>query len=463
MSDVIETGSKRRRRRNAKPPAEKVGEKRKIDRSKDELELGRFSGEIGFLPGPDAAPANAPPGQGEVVGPKRRKVAANQPVARKKEAGGALQIAAALKVDDDEQPKRRPRAKRRTRQPTAGDGTNWARRALLAAIGIVLIALTAATFLLLPRYEFNDAPLIADPAFENGFADWDVGGLIVADSDDPGRIVLESVDGGARTSLVRDVALTPGRTLLILSAKVQGEDVVAGPEIWDGARIYLAQLDAAGQPNWRADHRMFNLYGTTDVRNYSRAFSIPAEVETVRVGIELKNSTGRLTVDDLQLSAAERPTAFLIAAGFLVVAWIALILYAGYRTLRGISSVRIRIALGVTCVLSAAALMVPGYLYEDTLRDLMSRFGLGNVDVDTIGHGVIFALLAFLVRTGRPADPLWLHAAAWALIAVASEVMQLFTVDREPSLIDLVLDGLGVMLGFALAEAARRMQRSEPA
>ncbi|MGI9420146.1 MAG: VanZ family protein [Geminicoccaceae bacterium] len=459
MSDIIETGSKRRRSKAEKAHDGAIGKKRKIDRSKDELELGRFSGEIGRLPGPDAAAPGTPAGQGEVVGPKRRKVDANEPAARKREPGGALQIAAPLALDD-EPATHRPRVSRRSKPDS---GSRWARRALLAALSVVLITLTAATFLLLPRYEFNAAPLIADPAFENTFADWDGAGLIVADPDDPGRIVLESVDAGARTSLVRDFALPPGRNILVLRAQVQGDNVVPGPEIWDSARIYLAQLDADGEPNWRADHNVFTLYGTTEVRNYSRAFSISSDVETIRVGIELKNSTGRLTVGNLQLSEAERPTIFLIATGFLLVAWTALILYAAYRTLRGIESMRIRMALGVTCALSAVSLMLPGYVYEETLFVMLHGAGLEALDVDSLGHATMFALLAFLVRTGRPADPLWLHACAWALIAVASEVLQLFTVDREPSLADLALDGLGVLLGFALAEVLRRMQRSEPA
>ena len=311
----------------------------------------------------------------------------------------------------------------------------------------------------MPRYDLIGDPLIDDPAFDGGLAEWRQEGLISPDSDDPARVVLESIDAASRTYLVRDVDLPPGDTLLILEARVQGEDVVPGPEIWDSARIYLAQLGADGEPDWKEDHNLFDLNGTTGIRNYRQAFDMPEEVTTARLGIELKNATGTLTVSHLELTVVEYKTSFMIAIGTLLAAWSAVVLYTAFRTFSGIESQKIRLWLGGLCALSVIGLMLPGGTHDTSADGIAAWLGITDVGVDTLGHGIIFTALAFLVRLGRPADPLWLQAGVWCLIAIGSEVLQLFTVGRDPSLDDLWVDGIGILLGLALAEITNRVQR----
>lgn len=459
MSDAIETGSKRRLPDAEQPHAEAIGKKRKIDRSDDELELGRFVGDANRKPGPDKAAPKHPQGKGEVVGPKRRPADVARPEPKPSKAGGELlQIAAPLVVDDEEPPKR-PRAQRRS-QPLASANQGWGRLGVLALLSLLLVALTGATFLLLPRYEVLGDPLIADPAFEPGLIDWQQAGLVSQEPGGPARVTLESLNQETRTFLVRDIALPPGDTMVILRAQVQGYDVVTGPEVWDSARIYLAQLDADGKPDWKEDHNLFTLNGTTDVRNYRRAFSIPAEVDVARLGIEMKNATGRLTVGGLELTIVEYRMTFMIAVGCLLLAWSILVLYTGIKTFGGIDSARIKLSLGIASALSVVALMLPGGIHDTGTVGISARLGIEEVGVDSIGHAIMFTALALLVRLGRPSDPLWLHVGVWLLIAIASEVLQLFTVGRDPSLDDLWVDGFGILLGLALAEIARRMQRS---
>ncbi len=457
MSDVIETGSRRRQPKGKRPIAEAIGEKRKLDTSKDELELGRFVGDTGRRPGPEKASVRGPDEKGEVVGPKRRKrdKSKTRPDADKLE--GELRIAAPLTIDDDA-PKPRPRARRRSR-PTTDPSSGWQRLGLIAALSVLLVLLTAAVFLLMPRYDIQGDPLIADPAFEEGLAEWTKAGLVSRDRDEPGKVLLESLSPEKQTYLQRDIALPPGDTKVILRAQVQGEDVVVGPEIWDSARIFLAQLDAAGKPDWGEEHNLFNMNGTTGVRNYRRVFTMPADVETARLGIEMKNATGRLTVAGLELTVVEYKPTFFVAVGCLLFAWTAVVLYTGIKTFGGIASARIRLWLGIVCALSIIALMLPGGSHDFGTESITAWLGVDDYGIDAIGHGIMFTVLAFLVRLGRPADPIWLHVGVWILIAIASEVLQLFTFDRDPSLDDLWVDGLGIILGLALAETIHHTRR----
>lgn len=467
-------------------PARKAADKRPAD-PKDELELGRFSGRYaGERPVKKTKSKSAADGKGErklgrfsgryseersaennadrrtadtgdVVGPKRKKSDLKKAEVKRKSAELELRIASPRDTSDDATPSRK-KARRRSRS-RPGKAEGWGRLAALTVLSVILVALTIATFVLLPRYETLGDPLIAHPAFEAGLADWQQEGRVAYDPNAPGNVSLESLSTDTPTFLTRDIALSSGETLLLLRAAVQGEDVQPGPEIWDQARIYLARLDSDGEPLWDEDHELFDLSGTTGVRNYSRAFSIPDDVDAVRLGIELKNATGKLTVSRLELVEAERPMTFVIMAACLLLAWGVLTLYSAFRTLKGIDSRPIRLSLGIACALSVAALMLPGALHEVWIDAIAGPLGLKNPDVDVIGHAVVFTILPFLVRLGRPSVPILLHVGVWLLIAVASEAAQLFTFDREPSVEDLVVDGMGILLGLSLAEAVRSVQR----
>jgi VanZ family protein len=461
MSDVIETGALRKSGDKRKSRSKVLGKRSKatdkrpaIDRSKDELELGRFEGNSTEKKEP-AKPAS--PELGEVVGARRKKVTSDEAKAARRRSGAELEIGTTRDISKDAEPTR-PLAKRRSRPPGT-DKKSWIGFAILVALSGLLVALSIAIFLFMPRYELIGELLIDNPAFANDLDGWERQGVVAWDEEDPAKVVLDRRDLETPTVITKDIPLPDGDSVMILRAEVQGDDVRPGPEVWDQARIYLAQVDADGSVLWGEDHNLFLMDGTTEIRNYSRAYSIPSEIQTARLGIEMKNATGRLTVSKLQLSEAKRPTAFLITAGCLLLAWTALILYSGQKTLRGIESVQLRIWLAVTAVLSIIAIMLPGNLYTESWQVFAYRFGLEDLDINSLAHGVIFAALAFIVRLGRPADPIWLHIAAWLPIAVASEVMQLFTIEREPSLYDLVLDMAGVLVGLALAEAGRQLER----
>ncbi len=496
-SEAIETGARRKVQSLSRPRTQSIGKRRKIDKAKDELELGRFTGkpqgravdeptkgrrpaesggkdelELGrFTGGTGEKAGNEAPikrGSGQqsrVVGPKRKKVDSDDVKAERRRSGGELEIASTRKITDDEPA--RPKAKRRRRTmlagTSAGTDASWVRFAVLGGLSGLLVLLTAIVFFLMPRYDVVGAPLLADPAFGSELDGWRQAGSIVTDPDDASRILLESVDPADRTFLYKDLALPSGDLMLELRASVRSEGVAPGPEIWDRARIYLAQLDPQGQPRWEEDHVLFDIDGTTEVRNYRRTFAMPAEVTVARLGIELKNATGRLSVADIQLTPVQRTTLFLLAVGALLHGWAALTLYVGVKTFAGIESVRIKIALGVACVLAVIALMLPGDIHDFSTASIAARFGIDGVDVDLVGHGVMFALLAFLVRLGRPSDPLWLHAGTWVLIAIASEVLQLFTVGRDPSFEDLMLDAIGILAGLTLAQMVGLVRRSTAA
>jgi hypothetical protein len=115
-------------------------------------------------------------------------------------------------------------------------------------------------------------------------------------------------------------------------------------------------------------------------------------------------------------------------------------------------SIRVRFALAGMFGVFAIGLFIPAPIRDRLIDSLhMAGAGEGGIEADMIGHGIVFAIMAFLVRVGRPQDPIWLHLGCWILIAVASEVLQLFTHDRSTSAIDFAVDAFGFVLGLTIA------------
>jgi VanZ family protein len=96
---------------------------------------------------------------------------------------------------------------------------------------------------------------------------------------------------------------------------------------------------------------------------------------------------------------------------------------------------------------------------QELIEGLATGFGLDLPDPDAFGHALVFGLLALLVRVGRPRDPLLLHLSCWLLLAAVTEVLQLFTPDRDPEAGDWLMDALGTTAGLLLAELGLWLQR----
>jgi len=102
---------------------------------------------------------------------------------------------------------------------------------------------------------------------------------------------------------------------------------------------------------------------------------------------------------------------------------------------------------------------MPSTLRQVLINNLADGFGIHTAYPDALGHAAVFALLALLVRAGRPHDPLLLHASCWILAGAVSEVLQLLTFDRAPEAADWLADVAGTAIGLALAELGLHLER----
>jgi hypothetical protein len=334
-------------------------------------------------------------------------------------------------------------------------------RTLAAVVGLatLLALLTIVTFLYQPRYQPEGRSILPNADFRAGFEGWQVEGLVTLDEDELGLARLQNWDPARAVYLRRTIALPAGRTSLRLSADIAVRRVERGAEDWHVARVYLVQQTAAGRQLWNQPSALANLIGTTDRQHFSSVFEVPATVPEVVLGIELPFAAGYMEIANVELVTVDERPLFRLSLTVLVAGWSLLGFWVVERLYRSIRSPTVRGWLLATAAVLLLGIFMPA-LYRQALIDaLAGGFGLDLPDPDAVGHALVFGLLALLVRVGRPRDPLLLHLACWLLAGALTEVLQLFTPDRDPQAADWLADVAGIGAGLALAELGLLVQR----
>jgi hypothetical protein len=338
-------------------------------------------------------------------------------------------------------------------------------RALTVGVGLaaLLALLTIATFGYLPRYQTEGRSILENADFVEGFQGWQIGGLVTLDEGELGHAILENPDPRREVYLRRTIPLPEGATSLRLSADVAASRVEHGSEPWQAARVYLVRKTADGAELSSRPDQLVSLVGTTPRQHFEAVFDV-AGAAAVTLGIELPFTSGRLDIAKLDLSIVDERLPFRLAAALLVCAWSLL----GFHVASGLyRSIRIRLIrhwlVGMLAVL-VGGLFMPTQLRQQLIDRLAIGFGLRLPDPDALAHGVIFGLLALLVRIGRPRDPLLVHLSCWLLMGAVVEVLDLFTRDRSPEAGGWLVSAVGTVVGLALAEIGlfiqRRLQRA---
>jgi hypothetical protein len=351
-------------------------------------------------------------------------------------------------------------ARRRTGWRRWLDGVRrWRMVVLAITTTLALILGTIVTFLDLPRYQLPGQPILDNADFGAGFRGWQVEGLVSLDESEPGAARLQNRDPEASAFLRRTIDLPPGRTSLRLAIDLATTGVTPGDASWKAARVYLVQKTADGRYDWNRPHMLAVVAGTTSRQRYEGIFEMPGTVPRAMLGIELAYATGSMRIADLELAQLEEQPTFRLAASVLVAGWSLLGFWAVESVYRSIRSSMIRSWLLATAGVLAASLLMPSLLRQALIDGLGRGLGFELANPDAVGHGLVFGLLALLLRCGRSRDPLGLHLACWLLLAMATEIVQLFTPDRDPELGDWLVDAIGASLGLLVAEIGLRLQR----
>ncbi len=365
---------------------------------------------------------------------------------------------------------------------------------LYAAIALAMI--TLALFGLIDRYDLVQPQILRNADFSDHFAHWTVSGRTERTADAHGSLHIEG-KGKGHVSGVRQVVPRPeGAEVLRLTANVRYAGVTEGPRIWQSMRLLMVQRDAAGKALWELPHVAAQEHGDSPWRQVALTARLPQRVKAVEVFAVLNHVAGSMDVRDLKLDVVEESNLFLVLRYALTAAWAISLPWLAWPLLRAGPR-----RLGRAAVALMATVILIGVLTPHTAKLELRRIAqeLTRPDpkpaaVETqkpaavkkaevkpapktarpspipiseywriahkSGHVSLFLALALLAALT------WREAVWWrlglypAVFALATEILQLLSLDRSAHVTDAVLNLAGVTAGLAAGIAFNRYLRT---
>jgi VanZ family protein len=337
---------------------------------------------------------------------------------------------------------------------------------------LILILATILHFTFVPRYQIDPTELLQNGDFQNGFASWEFrtdGGNRTGKT---GVVTLENKNPSRTAFLHQKVFVPKGPLLMKFAGVVRTEGIVEGESSWHRARLSLVSRDTSGKSLWNYPHQIDIPLTTDGWQTFSQVFLVPSEAVEVVAGMEIIRATGTMHVQNMSLASAKEHPWFTIAANILLFIWGVAFLWVGIILLRTFQSPVAKVALGVASGLIFFGVWMPAWMKNLALDIVQEKYSLfitylsavltgANsqhqiasyplIPPDKFGHFILFSLLAFICRRGRPNGSIQVLLINLMLFAATTEVLQFFAFSRSPRIVDWIIDVSGVLSGLALS------------
>ena len=355
-------------------------------------------------------------------------------------------------------------------------------RTFIVSIGIehiVILCLVLATFSLFtlaPRYQIESRNLLGSNGFSENSNTWKKSincGKITLDFD---QVLLKNPDAPCAIFLRQHLPIPQNATQLILAAEVNTHNVSRGKLSWQTARLTMVGIDKYDKKMWHHPHMIEPPLNSKGWRRVSQVFFIPPDAVELVVSLEIMQATGTLSARKIKLAKASENKWFSYTVNTLLILWSAAFVWLGMKFLRLFNSKKmqglfliISGTIGVGCIIPGKIqsqildqlqkaieqfkiFLAESYIWSGVPIEIQINFFLSP---DILGHFILFVILAFVLRIGRPQDRLVPQCFNLMLFAASTEIWQFFTADRQPTFNDWLIDVSGLLLGFFLAELFR--------
>ncbi len=320
-----------------------------------------------------------------------------------------------------------------------------------------------------PRYRASGPELLENPHFAKNLDGWRVSQDAGICANPEADICIENSSHEKAVFLSQQFDWPASQRYLILSADLQGEKIEPGERSWHFGRLVLARYDYKNR--WlNLPHYVAALAGSSSWETYATTFSYDSRTTQSRVLLQLPHATGRLSVRNLSLKAAfpnpffspGQVLAFILGGGWL---------YLVFRP--HLSAVRhLLLRCGLLLVLGGILLgtLVPGTVNKEItgqtqrLVDKISHkqdsaieqsdekgdFNHWSIDIDKAKaiHFSGFLLLGLILS--KVLQGWGMPLLDGLLLAVTTELLQLFVFGRTALFTDVLVDMAGVAVGCGL-------------
>lgn len=319
-----------------------------------------------------------------------------------------------------------------------------------------------AAFNIEPFINYGDQ-LLQNSDFSQEFSSWKLSNSSIGKVEIGNSKVMLAIDKPGN-SIYLDQSLKTDELgkAVILGASVKSENIIAGPKGWNKGRIVLVQY-IQGKPRYSLSHVLVALEGTNPWKIYRKVFYIHPLATEIKVVLQLSNCTGELYCKDLSLFRAVVNPVYRVVKWLVLGGWLVFVLLLFGPVLRSVF-LRGRLAGGLVVLTLGAILfgtMMPGTLKNDLKHDLVREVRVVTVavsgtdlaeikklvDITKVAHFFLFMVLAVLLLRQSPRRGKWQVLGDLLMLAVATELAQLFIEGRSALAADVGIDLAGGILG----------------
>jgi len=324
---------------------------------------------------------------------------------------------------------------------------------------LCLAAFTIFVHLYARQYEPLGKELLVNPDFRQELSGWkgQSGPSITAAPN--GELLIANSDPAKSVILSQTLSAEQTGTPLLLRGAVKTEDVIAGKLAWNQARVVITSLGPTGK--WLPGTGVaIEMNGSANWTPFRTVFHIPDGAEKILVRVELNQATGKVFAKDLSLRMAQESSLYAFSRWPMLCGWAVFLLVLAtpyFKTPKKNIPLSL-IVLGVG-LLVLAGVTVPGQYKDLIVRYLssltydISGFSMAKLPmhITKIGHFTGFLLLGLFSCICFVQEKPTRIFVDLTLLALASEFMQFFTVERTPLFGDVIIDSLGALLGIVTA------------
>ncbi len=343
---------------------------------------------------------------------------------------------------------------------------------------LALCIFTLFFFSIVSPYEGTGPELLKNGDFSLGLEGWELDGSASFIEANEASLAIDHGDQRHSTTLLQCWPVEALPRQLILSAESSSRSLKKGDAFWHLGRIDLVGYDTQAEGIYR-NTRLISMQGEQDWVFTQRAFDLPPSAVRRCVEISLYSASGQFLVRRVSLKQAAPVAVYDWGRYLLLVAWILLglrfaeSLFQYYRW-----RVQGRYLLFLLPLLMGGILMPNEIrlMLEEQIYAFWAFLGFDSVDTSLHGdtgvwelwpkhwdlskfsHLLGFMLMSLVLLSEKRRDQSFLIFGL-LLLALSTESLQCFVPGRTPRLSDIMVDSLGILLGWLLLFVRRIGQR----
>ncbi|MDH5644375.1 MAG: VanZ family protein [Candidatus Heimdallarchaeota archaeon] len=344
-----------------------------------------------------------------------------------------------------------------------------------AFVFLLLALITIIFFNTVDRFEVLDKKLLNDPLFHKIEQNWHYSkNKVFLEKREENSVKLISHNNEGITYFSQRVKKEDNFELLRLSLDAKTKNVVLADKHWKSARVVLIMYDKGNRPMYHFPHVLFSLHGENNWERYEKIFRINKNTEEVMIAAQLINVSGEMWVRNIRLESVKEKEIFIIYKISLALLWVLVILWIVASLIKhivfsmtGFLTMFIIICIAVAVLLPQSIISVISMeissdnivagLAEKYFEPAITLIKQANTTQEVtfslykFGHFCMFFILTFLLDLEKKFKITTIRLFCYtSILALGTEVLQLFSDGRTAQLSDFIIDISGIITALVV-------------